>query len=180
LRQDPFGDLTPHLAESHLSKHGATEVQPAYTPLKTKTNPRLMILRVFALLGILPGLGLVLMGIATGLRGGGLLWLVAAALTAFGLAWAWKAVSYFKNPSPRAARDLVTLFSVVVFSVLFSTIKRRYPEVWGIPESLGIARENAMGVTTFIALTIAWAAHRLLKTYVIEPAFVPSKEESAG
>jgi len=140
-------------------------------PVNPQPNPQLTIIRVFALLGILLGLGLVLLGIALGLRDGGLFWLAAAGLIALGSAWSWKSLGYLRRPTPGAAHDLITLLAVLLFSLLNAPLNRRYPEAWGLPAALGIGRDQAALVTLLLALAAAWAVYRLLKKFLVEPAF---------
>ncbi len=134
---------------------------------------------MLALLGILPGLGLVALGLAFGIENGGLAWLLTAVLLPLGGLFIWKSLRCFKQPSLSAASDLVTVLSLVVFGFISSTLGKTYPDAWGIPERLAIGQENAEGLRMLIALLIAWAFHRILKKHLVERAFTPVTTEKA-
>ena len=144
---------------------------------KTSMNPRLTIFRALALLGFLPGLGVIALGLSIGTSQGGLFWLATAAFVVFGGLLIWKSVQYFWRPSRPAAADLLTVLSLVVFGLILSSLRKNFPDAWGIPDRLGIGRENAEGVRMLLALLIAWVLHRALKKWLLEPAFAAAVPE---
>ena len=131
----------------------------------TSMNLRLKILRVLALLLVLPGLGVMLLGVAFGLQGGGWMWLLAAVLIALGGLFISILFRYFRRPSPDASGDIITIVSFVIFGVLSSALRKAAPEAWGLPAWLGIEARNADMVLTLLALLVAWVAHRVLKIF---------------
>ena len=128
---------------------------------------------MLALLGILPGFGLIMLGLALGIGKGGLAWLLTAVLLPLGGLFIWKSVRYFKQPSLPAASDILTVLSLGAFGFLSSTLRKTYPDAWGIPARLEIGKENAEGIRMLIALLIVWAFHRLLKKRLVDQAFTP-------
>jgi len=120
-------------------------------PFPNPMNFRLRIFRALALLCIIPGLGVMMLGLGIGLQGGGPFWLLAATLVFFGGLLIWRTVEYFKQPSRPAAADLLTVLSLVIFSVISSSLRKSFPDAWGVPDKLGIGRDNADGVIMLVA-----------------------------
>ena len=143
-------------------------------------NFRLRIFRALALLCIIPGLGFMILGLGIGLQGGGLFWLLAATLVFFGGMLIWRTVEYFKQPSRPAAADLLAVLSLVFFSVISSSLRKSFPDAWGVPDKLGIGRDNADGVIMLVALLIVWTVHRILKQRLLEPAFATVGDEKVA
>jgi drug/metabolite transporter (DMT)-like permease len=124
-----------------------------------------------ALLVMIPGLGVILLGLAIGLRKGGLFWLLAAALVFVGGLLIWKSVKYFRQTDRPAAADLLAVFSWVSFGMGAALLKKfSLPLIDGL-DRLGVGSENFDILRTVVAGVIAWTVHRILKRRLLEPAF---------
>lgn len=128
-------------------------------------NLRLKILRVLALLLLLPGLGVMLLGVASGLQGGGWMWLLAAVLIALGGLFISILIRFFLRPSLAVSGDVLTVVSFLVFGWLDSVLRKVAPDGWGVPAWLGIEARNADIVLMLVALLVTWVAHRTLKRF---------------
>lgn len=130
-------------------------------------NLRLKILRVLALLLLLPGLGVMLLGVASGLQGGGWMWLLAAVLIALGGLFISILIRFFRRPSLAVSGDVLTVVSFLVFGWVSSALHKAAPDAWGVPAWLGIEARNADTVLMLVALLVTWVAHRVLKRFFV-------------
>jgi len=136
-------------------------------------NLRLTILRLLALLVILPGVSILFFAITLGINLGGLAWLLTAVLVLLGCMFVAIPIRFLKRPSNGVASDILTVFSLFIYGVVFSALQKASPDAWGIPNKLGISADNTGLVGMLIALLMAWAIHRVLKKRLLEGA-IPS------
>ncbi|MFT3781127.1 MAG: hypothetical protein QM790_03860 [Nibricoccus sp.] len=126
----------------------------------------LTLLRCLGLLMLVPGVAVSVLGVALGFQSSGVMWLMTAVLLVLGGALVVIPFRFFKKPSVGAANDILTLLSLSVFGIVFSSLKKISPDAWGIPKQLGIAPENAELVRAFLALLVAWLVFRMMRTLV--------------
>jgi hypothetical protein len=137
-------------------------------------NLRLNILRLFASLTLLLGVGVILMGIALGFSEGGLAWLPAVVIISLGCLFIAGIIRFLRKPSLAVATEVLAVLSFLIFGSLTKYLEKAFPDFGGIPKQLGMPESNALLMHGLVSLLITWVIYRVLKKLLLDGAFPPA------